>query len=284
MAIHSYVKRLFLAIGLLSAAQLAMAMTSRTPPDGNAHPGVVALLRSDGYWARPFCTGMLLSGKVVLTASHCMYAAINLQNGGWQLLASNDTTLQRDANGWLPVSTLASKSNFSQIVLNPAYNPATKGGYGHDVSAVVLATPITVDSSALGVLPPTGILDELQATGFLRTATFTLVGYGSQEMMLPAPKGQYFPFTSERRSGTLGFDALDPAIIHESQRISQGWDGAGYGDSGGPSLLKVGDTTFVVGVTSSGDTPCFATNTATRTDSSEALNLLANVLAANPDD
>ena len=272
-----------LLAGLAGSAVPAQAMTSGTPADGTGHPAAVALLRSDGYWARPFCSGMLVSGKVVATASHCLSPALRWQQTGWTILVTNDPSLQQDANGWVVVDDLVTKRVVSQIVLNPAYNPKLLGGYANDVSAAVLATPIVLAPSALPTLPPIGILNQLRASKYLRTATFTVLGYGTQEKALPGNTFPTHPFSGERRVGTLGYDALDKNFIHQSQRIAQGQDGACNGDSGGPSLLRVGETDYLVGVTSSGDNPCVATNTATRTDTVEGINLLTTVMAANPD-
>ena len=269
-------------LALAGSSVVSEAMTSTTPPDGNGHPAVVALMIWDGYWARPFCSGMLLSEKVVLSASHCMDYAVRAEQVGWQIAATNDATLQQDSGGWLQISTLANSALFQQIVLNPAYSPKVLGGYDHDVSAAVLASPISVDPAAFPTLPPLGLLDELKASGYLRGATFSVLGYGIVAKPTPAHGKWVGVFSGERRVGALGFSALDQRFIHESQRIHQGQDGACNGDSGGPSLLQIGDTTYVVAVTSSGDIPCYATNTATRTDSDEALALLMEVLDENP--
>jgi len=269
-------------LALVGSSGVAHAMTNTTPPDGNGHPAVVALLRSDGYWARPFCSGMLLSNKVVLTASHCLEFAVRLQQAGWQLSATNDATLQQDSDGWLAINTLTVNAAFGQIVLNPEYNPKVLGGYDHDVSAAVLEGSIDVDPAALPTLPPSGLLDDLKASGYLRGATFSVLGYGIVEKPTPAHGKWSGVFSGERRIGELGYFALDTRFIHESQRVHQGQDGACNGDSGGPSLLQIGATTYVVGVTSAGDIPCYATNTATRTDSDEALALLMEVLDENP--
>jgi hypothetical protein len=275
-----------LAVGLVAGP--AQAMTSVTEADGQGHPAAVAMLVVDagGYWARPFCSGMLLSGKVVLTASHCLSPALRWQQQGAWIMVTNEAILplSEDGTGWFPIDNLQTKTAVSTIVLNPAYNPREFNGFGHDVSAVVLAAPIYVDPWALPTLPHVGMLDELRASRFLQSATFTVLGYGTQEKVLPAnTPGRTFPITGERRVGLLGYDALDNRFIHESQRISQNEDGACFGDSGGPSLLMVESTTYVVGVTSSGDMVCFATNTATRADTQEAIDLLTHVLQTNPD-
>lgn len=274
---------LMLGALLAGSAGTAQAMTSGTPADGTGHPATVALLISDGTSARQFCSGILLSGKVVLSASHCMSPARYWQQNGWQILVSNDPTLQIDSSGRLPVDTLVAKSIVSQIVLNPAYDPKLLGGYANDVSAAVLASSMVVDPAALPALPPVGVLDQLRKDKSLSKASFTVLGYGREQKTLPANTGPTNAITAERRVGVLGFDALDKRFIHQSQRIAQGQNGACFGDSGGPSLLRLGGTDYVVGVTSSGDMACFATNTATRTDTVEANNLLTTVLAANPD-
>ena len=269
-------------LGLACSSGVSQAMTSTTPPDGNGHPAAVALLRSDGYWARPFCSGMLLSDKVVATASHCLEFAVRLQQAGWQLAVTNDATLQQDSAGWLQISTLTTNAPFGQIVLNSAYDPKVLGGYDHDVSAVVLSTPVSVDPAAFPTLPTMGLLDELKASGYLRDSTFSVLGYGIVEKPTATHGKWVGTFSGERRIGTLGFFALDKRFIHESQRLHQGQDGACNGDSGGPSLLQIGSTTYLVGVTSAGDIPCYATNTATRTDTDDALALLMEVLDENP--
>lgn len=266
----------------LAGSNAALAMTTLAPPDGDGHPAVVALLRSDGYWARPFCSGMLLTGKVVLTASHCLDFALRAQAVGWQLSVTNDSTLQQDANGWLPLNTLTTNVAFGQIVLNPQYDPKVLGGYDHDVSALVIDGSIDLEAAAYPALPSLGLLDSLQATHALRNAAFDVLGYGILEKPVPAYGSWQGVFSAQRRIGVLGFDALDKRFIHESQRIHQGQAGACNGDSGGPSLLRIGDTTYVVAVTSSGDIPCYATNTGTRTDTDDALALLLEVLAENP--
>ena len=279
---HNHATAIVALLGLACSSGVSQAMTSATPPDGNGHPAAVALLRSDGYWARPFCSGMLLSDKVVVTASHCLEFAVRLEQAGWQLAVTNDATLQQDSGGWLQISTLTTNAPFGQIVLNPAYDPKVLGGYDHDVSAVVLSVPISVDPAAFPTLPPMGLLDELKASGYLRDSTFSVLGYGIVEKPTPAHGQWVSTFSGERRIGTLGFFALDNRFIHESQRLHQGQDGACNGDSGGPSLLQIDSTTYLVGVTSAGDIPCYATNTATRTDTDDALALLMEVLDENP--
>lgn len=273
-----------LLAALLGAALLpstARAMNSGTPPDGTGHPAVVALIYEFGPWGRHFCSGMLIAPRVVLTASHCVEAAQNLRNNGWTLSVSNDPTLPDDGNGWIAIPDLSTHRVVTTLNINPQYRIVRGAPYRHDVSAMGLESPIDLPAGALPVLPPPGLLDALRASGELRSAVFTVLGYGREQKTLPANSGPRHPRTHERRVGQLGFDALDPMFIHQSQRAVQGWDGACYGDSGGPSLLVVGGVRYVVAVTSTGDGPCFATNVAARTDRTDALELLLDVLDAN---
>ena len=62
-----------------------------------------------------------------------------------------------------------------------------------------------------------------------------------------------------------------------SQNASHGDSGACYGDSGGPTFLGAApnDGDVVLAVTTTGDTPCYSTNVASRTDSPSARAFLA---------
>ncbi len=63
--------------------------------------------------------------------------------------------------------------------------------------------------------------------------------------------------------------------------IVKGQGGACYGDSGGPNLMELDGRTTIVGVTSTGDGACFATNVSSRVDTPSALGFLADVLASS---
>jgi secreted trypsin-like serine protease len=64
-----------------------------------------------------------------------------------------------------------------------------------------------------------------------------------------------------------------------SQNAAHGDSGACYGDSGGPTFLGAApnDGDVVLAVTSTGDTPCYSTNVAGRTDSPSARAFLASL-------
>lgn len=81
----------------------------------------------------------------------------------------------------------------------------------------------------------------------------------------------------ERRFADLTIAALNKQVIHESQNVAQGSAGACYGDSGGPTFATIDSSWTILGVTSTGDIPCWATNTASRIDRASVLSFLAGV-------
>ena len=59
--------------------------------------------------------------------------------------------------------------------------------------------------------------------------------------------------------------------MHESHDFG----GACYGDSGGPNVIAIGGQLVLAATTLTGDTPCYATNVASRTDTPAARAFLA---------
>jgi secreted trypsin-like serine protease len=55
----------------------------------------------------------------------------------------------------------------------------------------------------------------------------------------------------------------------------RGFGGACYGDSGGPNYVEIDGVDVLVGITVTGDVPCFATNVVYRTDTESARDFLA---------
>ena len=221
---------------------------------------------------------MAIDDTVILTASHCNAVVDDawFQEGDYRLAVTNDQVLDADSNGWIPIGTIENWSYVDSVWTNPLY----RGGYRDDVSAQVIEESLGIDPSDFGVLPEAGYLDTLQKNKTLKTTEVLVLGYGTEPKTIPANTGPAFADSNERRRAVLPTLALDKQSIHQNQNIGRGEAGACYGDSGGPSLITSGDTTYVVGVTSTGDGPCFATNVAGRVDTPTALSWLATVRAA----
>ena len=252
-------KRSILLMCLLAAFACALPGTASAINttggvfDGDDHPEVGALLLATEDGFSQICTGTLISPTEFLTASHCTV-------GEDRVFVSFDPTDVEHTDSALPGTALT----------NPDYKPP----FHNDISVVVLDEPV------LGVeparLPSAGMVDELYESGVLRDTLFTNVGYGSQEQAVVPGTGPTFPFTGDRWRSVSTFIALNPEILHLGQRRAQGEGGTCYGDSGGPQFLGAGgeETNIVISVTTTGDSPCYATNVTTRTDTEDAREFL----------
>lgn len=268
-------------VTVASLAGPAGSMTSRSQPDGDDHPAVVALLVDvGGGSAFQFCSGTLVTPSVVVSASHCVSAAERFW-GAARVLVTNDPVLTDDSTGRTTVADLEHVSRADELVVNPAYRPGVGvDSYREDVSALTVEDPAALDRPGgvtFPALPEAGLLDRFRGKT-LRSTTFTLMGYGTEEQVV-GPGGPTFPRTDERRLAEVGANALDGQFLHESQQIHRDEPGACYGDSGGPTFVTLDGEWTIVGVTSTGDIPCWSTNTAARIDRQTVLEFLAPLVA-----
>ncbi len=233
------------------------------------------------FWAstrggQPFfiCTGTLVSSTVFVTAGHCVDYVVRYG------LESYVSFKQK-----MPTTPLKSDLIAADAILNPRYKESNGTDlYQFDVSVLVLRKPFSLPHKEdYGQVAPVGLLDGMKSAGTLTNSEFTLSGYGTEAMVVDPLSGQgspiSFPDSGERRYGTVGFAALATSVLHENQRANAGYTGAGYGDSGGPTFLPGSNT--IVGVTSTGDIPCYSTNTAYRLDTQEAHDFLDPILLAH---
>jgi hypothetical protein len=197
-------------------------------------------------------SGTLVSPTIFLTASHCTAFLESIPVPAY--VTFDETAVEPFPSGLI------------QAVAHT--NPAYRSGVRDDVSVMALSTPVT--NIAPAQLPPLGYLSSL---GFSQSTKLTIVGYGtSEKVIVKGQKGPQFPFTGDRGYGIGSFNALTPQWLKMSQNASHGDSGACYGDSGGPTFLGTApnDGDVVLAVTSTGDTPCYSTNVAGRTDSPSA--------------
>ena len=151
----------------------------------------------------------------------------------------------------------------------------------HDIAVVDFAhravTPANRWTFTPARLPSAGQLSGLTEAQ-LNAASWLVVGYGVQEATTGGGP-QTHPGGGARYKANLGFNSLNPSWIRLSMQESQGYGGACYGDSGGPNFVTLNGVMLLVGDTVTGDTPCFATNVAYRTDTASARSFLAPFVA-----
>jgi secreted trypsin-like serine protease len=241
---------------LVVLAPGAGAVTTNGFFDNNQHPNVGAIMvpARSGVGYAEVCSGTLVAPRIFLTASHC--TAFLEADPRPEFVTFDETEVEPFPSGLIPAT--------------PHTNTAYKGGVRDDVSVMVLAEPAPNGIVPAQVPTTVGYLDTLSLK---QSTRLTVVGYGtSEKVIVKGENGPQFPFDGNRRYGIGGFNALTPQWLKMSQNDSHGDSGACYGDSGGPTFLGAApdDGDVVLAVTSTGDTACYSTNVASRTDSPSA--------------
>jgi secreted trypsin-like serine protease len=255
------------------AATVAFATVAVTPAnaivngaaDGADHPYVVALAAdfvTPGYFQK-FCTGALVTPRLVVTAAHCM-------------TGFNDTQIWVNADPVYVPGTSTLTHGIGQPAVDPAIfrgNAGAQGGnndLGNDIGVVHLDRDLVV--SRYAQLPPPGLLSNMD----LGNAGFTAVGYGATRVDGTKGPKNILPNIDPavRNVATESFRSLQSYALSVSANPATGDGGTCYGDSGGPHLLPGTDIT--VAVTILGDVPCRSLGRHFRLDTPLARQFLAS--------
>ncbi len=279
--------------GLLAAPAGAINTYNSSPAPERTETGALLVLwdtNGDGVddsfdW---HCTGAMIDNDTFLTASHCIVE--------WSADPSLNhfyVSLDQDVQGELDAAAALGLSGTAEAQYFLAHGEAVEGSgiadpdytksqsNPHDIAVVDFAnwavTPADRWSFTPARLPTAGQLSGLTQAQ-LSDASWLVVGYGTEE----AANGggpQTHPGGGVRLKAPLGFNSLNPSWIRLSMHEQQGDGGACYGDSGGPNFVTLNGVMLLAGDTVTGDTPCYATNVAYRTDTDSARSFLAPFVA-----
>jgi hypothetical protein len=249
---------------VMSAPMTVRAITGNFVKDFE-HPfvGLVVFYDATGAFSHR-CSGSLLSGRVFLTAGHCVTdvstARVYFQQDAG---AHFDPITEVDPITGYPEDCFSQPCTTSRRLINfgyPAGFPNTK-----DAGLVILDHAIILPE--YGALAEAGSLNALASRRGQQSITFTPSGYGLS-FTNPAQTASF----RERLMTTSKLDNIGSALNDGFNVQTSNSPGIGggtcFGDSGGPIFYGASSSNTIVGVTSFGlsSKTCAGTDFAYRTD------------------
>ncbi len=238
IALSAILSTVIILVTLSSAAQ---GITGNYEPDETPYVGVVVLF-SDAARLQPvgYCTGILLSPTVVLTAGHSCLGATAAS-----VCFDKGPISYSVEEGKIVYSTTEPIYNGTPLAY-PEYAVSVLAGtnYGNhlfassDVGVIILDESVE-EITEYAALPEAGLADMLPARAYLRVA-----GYGMQFQVAPKRGG-----VPESWVGTLSCNTAQVQLFSANFAGSDRYlrctansakdkGGIAFGDSGGPILYK----------------------------------------------
>jgi hypothetical protein len=231
-------------VAVLLASGAALGITNGTADTINRYPYVGTLVDSFDGETYPYCTGTLISPKVLLTAAHC----------------------HPETTRYFGVTFDATYTASSTLYRGTFYDDPN----GNDIAVVVFNQAIPgIESTELPNLPTEGQLNDAA-----KGSKFTAVGYGGQ-LAPKEPGGPLIVYGDKRQWAVSTFKSVGQTYLRLSQHNGSG--GTCYGDSGGPNFLgeypydydnnpATENVPIIAATTITGDNWCKSTNVTLRLD------------------
>jgi V8-like Glu-specific endopeptidase len=243
----AHMRAILVALILAAGCTQAPAPTGRTAEpivNGDLDTGDDAVVAVVAF-GHAFCSGTLVSQRLVVTAAHCIDPAMT---GGLKFsdmsiffgsdLASGGTTVQVQTG-----------------LMHPMWNPST---FANDIALLLLTSPAPFDPVAMN----TTHFDDTFINRRVRIAGFGVTAATSMS-------------TGTKRQAMTTLTEYTPLDFKYSTDPGQ----TCFGDSGGPGFLTIGGKEVLAGVTSNGDPSCTVYGNDTRVD--QYLSFIGDYLAAN---
>ena len=234
-------------IGLVTLSGTAYGITGNYQSDSTPYVGVVVLFNGDGN-PISYCSGILISPTIMLTAGHGTFGAttacvcfdkgpitFNIQEG--KIVLQNTETIYDGTPITYPEYKLSTISESNKG--NNLYSSS-------DIGVIVLKKPVT-GMTDFANLPPIGFADTLE-----KKTDLQVIGYGFQTQITPKNNG-----VSNSWIGTISCNSAQTQLVSCNDKYlklsanpSQGKGGVAFGDSGGPVIYSSNNQDTVLAINS----------------------------------